>query len=202
MLIRWCCRRQCAARFAGEGGAPAALNTGVFMPSTCTHCGRDESSSDLPGHSSTTDGGATWSCESCTAARATRCDACGEPIWPEQVGRSVTIRRERVDVPLWEVHAGCAPTHVLRCAWEAWDELGGPEEGGWTFEAGALMAAVPVAIDELDPRAMVLRDVALAPVDALLEKAFVFDGRRRRLSLTFELALPALDYPEATPHYE
>ena len=172
------------------------------MSNTCRECGGNESSSDLPGYTSTTDGVATWSCEPCTAARAPKCDACEEPIWPEQAARTLTIGREGVDVSLWEVHAGCAPTHVLRCAWQAWDEVGGPEEGGWTFEAGALLAAVPVALSELNPRAMVLRDETLAPIDALLERAFVFDGRRRRLSLTFELTMPALDYPESTPHYE
>ena len=172
------------------------------MSNTCSDCGRDESSSDLPGYSSTTDGVTTWSCEACTATRAAKCDACGEPIWPDQAARTVTIGREGVDVPLWEVHAGCVPTHVLRCAWEAWDEVGGPEEGGWIFEAGGLLAAVPVALSELTPRTMVLPDAGLSPIDALLERAFVFDGRRRRLSLTFELSMPALDYPESTPHYE
>lgn len=170
---------------------------------TCSHCGRDESSCDLPGYFDTTDGGTSWSCESCTATRAPKCDACGEPIWPgEQAARTVTIGRESVDVSLWQVHSGCAPSHVLRCAWEAWDELGGPEEGGWTFEAGVLVAAVPVAIGEVSAGVLELRDETLAPVDALLERAFVFEGRRRRLSLTFELAMPSPSYPESTPTYE
>ena len=172
------------------------------MSNTCSDCGRDESSSDVPGYSSTTDGVATWSCEPCTATRSRKCDACDEPIWPEQAGRSVFIGRKGVDVPLWEVHAGCVPTHVLRCAWEAWDEVGGPEEGGWTFEAGALLAAVPVALKEVSLTARVLSYEALLPVDALLERAFVFDGRRRRLSLTFELLMPAEAYPESRPRYE
>ena len=172
------------------------------MPNTCSHCGRAESSHDAPGFLTTTDGVVTWACEPCTATHAPRCAACDEPIWPEQAERVVAVGREGVDAPLWEVHAGCAPTHVLRCAWETWDEVGGPEEGGWTFEAGALLAAVPVALNEVSLTARALSDEALLPVDALLERAFVFDGRRRRLSLTFELLMPAQAYPEARPRYE
>lgn len=171
------------------------------MPNTCCHCGRDESTCELLGFF-TTDGVTARSCEPCSAALAPRCDACEEPMWPEQAGRAVTIAREGVDVRLWEVHAGCVPTHVLRCAWEVWDAPGGPEEGGWTFEVGVLVAAVPVPLGEASSgNAMMLRDEMLVPVDALLERAFVFDGRRR-LSLTFELSMPAPSFPESTPHYE
>lgn len=151
----------------------------------------------------TIEGGTTCSCESCTAARAPKCDACDEPIWPgPQAEHAVTIGRESLDTGLWHVHVGCAPSHVLRCAWEVWDAPGGPEEGGWTFEVGVLVAAVPVPLGEASAgNAMMLGDELLAPVDALLERAFVFDGRRR-LSLTFELSMPAPSFPESTPRYE
>lgn len=173
------------------------------MPSnTCRHC--SQSRRDLPGYVDTIDGVATWSCEDCTAAHAPKCDLCMEPIWPgPQAARALTIGREGVDVSLWHVHHGCAPSHVLRCAWEAWDEPGGPEEGGWSYEAGLLLAAVPVALSATSPGGSVeLCDEVLAPVDALLERAFTFDGRRQRLALTFELAMPAPSYPESKPRYE
>lgn len=169
------------------------------MHDTCTHCGTN----DLNGFATVADDrGTTWSCEPCTAERASTCAACDELIWPEQAKRSLVIVREGVSGSLWEVHAGCAPSHVLRCAWEVWDERGGPEEGGWTFKAGVLVAAVPVPVVEHSPRALLLRDEALAPVDALLARAFDFDGRRRVLSLTLELTMPASSFPESRPHYE
>ena len=91
---------------------------------------------------------------------------------------------------------------MLRCAWEVWDAPGGPDEGGWTFEVGVLVAAVPVPIgDTSTGGAKMFSNELLAPVDALLERAFVFDGRRR-LSLTFELSMPAPSFPESTPRYE
>lgn len=167
------------------------------MSNTCSHCGRAASEPPYDGD------GSTSSCESCVAARSPRCGACGEVIWPgEQTARAVSVGRAGVDAPLWRVHAGCAPSHVLRCAWKAWDAFGGPEEGGWTFEVGALLAAVPVSIAQASATALELRDEALAPVDALLERAFPFDGRRSRLTLTFELVMPTPSYPEETPRYE
>lgn len=170
------------------------------MSNTCRHCQRVEASAG-PGFVSVSDGSPSWSCEACTAERAPRCDACVEPIWPEQAARALTIAGTDEAVPLWVVHDGCAPTHVLRCAWEAWDARGGAEEGGWTYEAGRLVAAVPITLTGVQT-SRALPGEAVSAVDSLLAQAFPFDGRRRRLSLTFELSMPASSYPLETPRYE
>lgn len=141
--------------------------------------------------------GSAWLCEACAEAAAPRCDLCAEPIWPTQAPASVSIRRDSAELAL--VHGGCAPSHVLRCVWAASDEYGGPEEGGWHYEAGRLLAAVPVPLLP----ALSVDLAAEAAADALLQRAFAHvESRRTRLKFTVALELPESSFPQSRPHYE
>ena len=168
----------------------------------CKQCGAPDWTSSEPGFRLTTPEGTSWVCDSCAAAEAPTCDVCGEPIWPAQRERAVSITRDGHELAL--VHAGCEPTHLLRCAWEAWNEYGGPEEGGWHFEAGRLLAAVPVPLEVArDVTARAPSTTALEAADALLQSAFgALETRTTRLKFTLEADLPEASFPLQRPHYE
>lgn len=139
-------------------------------------------------------------CPSCVTSEcvqhAVPCDACGDFIWTgPQRQHAVTIALdENAEPDTLLVHAGCAGTPLLRCLYSTWDALGGPEEGGWAFQCGALEAAVPAQLTFTSPTTAQVTPAA----DALLDLAFAALPNRR----VFSFGLPALSFPEKRPHYE
>lgn len=136
------------------------------------------------------------SCDAESHVDALGCDACGDMVWPgPQQQHAVTIRLDgHADGDTLRVHASCAGTPLLRCLYSTWDAPGGPEEGGWTFEVGALEAAVPAALVYDTPTLARVTGAA----DALLDAAYA--GLKQRRIWAF--GLPALSFPEVKPHYE
>ena len=169
----------------------------------CNQCGAPDWTSSSDGFHLSTPVGPAWICDGCAAADAYACDACAHPIWPgEQSTRAVPLTHDGHEYAL--VHAGCEPSHLLRCVWEVWDEPGGPEEGGWTFEAGRLLAAVPVPLEACDgSTSRAVSTTGLQTTDALLQGAFgSLESRTVRLRFTIEVALPDPSFPQCRPHYE
>lgn len=154
--------------------------------------------------------GPCWCCEGCTAERSPKCDSCEEPIWPGRHQEQAVVVRVQgaASDELFTCHGCCAPTHVLRCAWEEWEQYGGPEEGGWHYPVGNLLAAVPVLLfREDDGKVLTVPRKPSDAVDALLRSSFpeASDEYRRagdsRLRFTFAVSMPAPSYPDRKPHY-
>lgn len=78
---------------------------------------------------------------------------------------------------------------------------GGPEEGGWYYDAGTPIASVPVGDDASDEQ--------IAAVKAELTSAHGWESRNSRSSVLggddFKIYVeehPAEDFPKTRPYYE
>jgi hypothetical protein len=143
-------------------------------------------------------------CEPCAAAECHACDECGQLIHPAHQERQAIAW---VGGEGYAFHSFCAPVAILRCAWWACQYYGGPEEGGWYYEAGGLLGAVPVLLPWNSPedaigREATLTEAHLQAADELMTKAFSFEKAPDNRKLTLEWEMPELTYPKKKPHYE
>jgi len=172
------------------------------VATTCTSCTTPYSASHSPGIFLTTATGPTWICEPCAETQAPRCEACDLPIWPGPQADAAVRVHHHDGHELLHVHNGCAPSHLLLCAWVTWSEYGGPEEGGWQYDAGRLLAAIPVPLEGAANRRTTTAAAVLA-ADELLANAYrhLAEGDTQ-LTTTIELDLPEPYFPLKRPHYE
>lgn len=89
-----------------------------------------------------------------------------------------------------------APGFMFVNVYEVWREYGGPEEGGWCFDAGSLVKSRQVSESDVE-----------ATVSKLAEEypntgkycSVIYTGGDYRIRVESE---PGADYPAVTPHYE
>jgi len=157
-----------------------------------------------------------WCCEGCTARESPKCDGCGEPIWPgpqqEHMSHVFTAKPGTPDFDrsaLWTLHDSCRPLVVLACCWHTYSRYGGPEEGGWNYECGDLMAAVPVPLARIDEPIWAegatnwaVDTSAKQAADRIFETSWPDGDDDHQRSTTLELTMPEQHYPTRKPHYE
>lgn len=92
-------------------------------------------------------------------------------------------------------HRWCLPRLFWMNVYRVRREYGGPEEGGWYYDAGILVASVPVAAEAMT-------DAFWKSERERLETLLGADlGRYERLDVNLEEALGAPFFPEERPHY-
>jgi hypothetical protein len=87
---------------------------------------------------------------------------------------------------------------VYVCAWVLTREYGGPEEGGWWYDAGDLQASVPSSQTNAEVVKQRLQE-ELAHLDCGRPISSVLHSGSLRVAVQDE---PGASYPDRRPHYE